>query len=154
MIVNLDRFELLNFLEGCSIGSHLRQGVWSRCVNEFYEKLNESDRDFVYQISKRDLWQHLSGGVKYPNVRDEYKRFGFEEFKRFLACYDKDNRYYVVVSGVIKGKVETEFVNAYKYEGKYWIDFSRRIPEEYIKAIAKVSETRKVDNMKFKKEWL
>lgn len=60
MLVNLDKFELLNYINGCAIGSHLRQGIWQRCVDEFYDKLNDKERAFIYEISLRDFWEIMA----------------------------------------------------------------------------------------------
>lgn len=133
MLVNLDKFELLYFINGCAIGSHLRQGIWKRCVDEFYGKLNDKERAFIYQFSLRDFWE-IMAMAKYPNVNKEYPRFGFDDYKKFLACYNPNNRYNVKFEGVPEGKkkVKKEEANAYLYDGKYWIDFQRYIPNEYI----------------------
>lgn len=34
MNINIDKLELLDLCEGCSIGSHLRQGIWERCIDD------------------------------------------------------------------------------------------------------------------------
>ena len=135
MIIELDTFELYYLIESCAKGSHLRQGIWMRCVNEFYGKLTQNERDNLFDWFTRLLWQDVCGD-KYPNVKKEYKSisFGMEDFMRTVACFDKNNRYLLDVSD---GK-QQQSVEAYLFENKYWIDFSRFAPNEYIKKIKKI----------------
>lgn len=133
MLVNLDKFELLNYLNGCAIGSHLRQGVWKRCVDEFYNKLNDKERKFIYEYSIRDLWEIMARD-KYPNYKKEYPKAGFEDFRKFLACFNPDNRYHLKIEGEVDGKIQRQEVDAYLYENKYWTGFNRYVPKEYIKS--------------------
>ena len=137
MTVELDLFELYYFIEGCAKGSHLRQGIWRRCVNQFYGKLTQEERDRLFDWFTRLLWKDICGD-KYPNVKEEYKplNFGLEDFKRTVACFDKNNRYILDVSD---GE-QQQIVEAYLFEDKYWIDFSRFAPKEYIKEIKKQYE--------------
>ncbi len=87
MITDLSKFELLHFLEGCSIGSHLRQGVWQRCIDEFYDKLDYNERNFIFHYSVRDLWDKMVHSDK-----DQYPRCGEEDFLAFIDCYNPARR--------------------------------------------------------------
>lgn len=140
MLVNLDKFELLNYINGCAIGSHLRQGIWKRCVDEFYGKLIDKERAFIYEYSLRDFWE-IMARAKYPDVNKEHTKFGFEDYKKFLACYNPDNRYHVKYEGVTadKRRIKDE-ADVYLYEERYWIDFQRFVPNEYITSTEKIGD--------------
>lgn len=125
MNINIDKFELMYLLEGCSIGSHLRQGIWERCIDEFYDKLSRDERLWLYTYAKRD-------------ITPRYKRkdaVGREDFFKFLACFNPANRYMVAVEGEVDGKHKRELVDAYKYGDVFWVSYRRFIPEEYIKSV-------------------
>lgn len=111
MQTELDRFELLYFLEGCVTGSHLRQGVWRRCVNEFYRKLDDGDRNFIFHYAVRDLM---------GRERD----FAREDFAKFIARFNPDNQYKVTVQG--------KEYDTFLFDGRYYTDFEMRIADEYI----------------------
>ena len=51
-----------------------------------------------------------------------------------MARYNPDNQYRVTVSD----GVNTETVEAFKLDGRYWIKSNRRCEEEYIKGIEKI----------------
>lgn len=79
MKIDLDKFELLYYLEGCARGSHLRQGVWRRFIDEFYDKLTVEERLFLFHYSVRDLWQIFSE----PYCSDS-SRYGKDDFNMFV----------------------------------------------------------------------
>lgn len=112
MIVNLDRFELLYFIEGCLIGSHLRQDIWSRCINEFYPKLSDEDRNFVFHYSVRDFT---------GRVRRDYKN----DFDKFISRFNPDNQYKVGVRGGYT-------LDAFKYKDEYYTSYSTIINSDFI----------------------
>lgn len=134
MKIELDIFELFYFIEGCAHGSHLRQGIWRRCVNEFYGNLFRHERDQLFDWFTRLLWKDMCGDT-YPNVNKEWKYTpcGSEDFQRAVACFDKNNRYIVTVK---KGR-QKETREAYLFQGKYWVDFSCFATEEYIINVTK-----------------
>lgn len=127
MQVSIDKFGLLHWMHGCAIGSHLRQGIWRRAVDEFYGKLTIDEREFVYTYAKRDIAPIFQpkdiGG-------SPYQHFGHEDFFHFLACYNPANRYNVSMEG--KG-VKAQTVKAYKWEGNYHVGFNRFCAPEYTK---------------------
>lgn len=137
MITNLDQYELLWFLEGCARGSHLRQGIWQRAVDEFYDKLNANERLTIYMYAKRDLTEIFVpkniGGTAYQNP-------GHKDFFNFLACFNPTNRYEVHMKGNVDGKDYDEWVNAYFYDGDYHVKFNLTCAREYI------TETKAVDD--------
>lgn len=125
MNINIDKFELLYLLEGCSIGSHLRQGIWERCIDEFYDKLSRDERLWLYTYAKRDIT---------PRYKRE-DRVGRDDFLKFLACFNPANRYKVAVEGDIDGKHVRQLVDAYKFNGIYWVSYRRMVAKEYIKSV-------------------
>lgn len=135
MKTELDKWELFWFIEGCAHGSHLRQGIWQRCVNEFYDKLSQDERDCIYEWSKKFLWECMCGD-EYPNVKEQEwgNHVGRDDFRKFVACYDKDNRYVVTVSD---GK-KTETRPAYLFEDRYWVSFTSYAPKDVIIKLKKV----------------
>lgn len=133
MKIDIDKFDLLNWLEGCSIGSHLRQGIWRRCIDEFYSKLTAQERLWLYTYAKRD-------------ITDRYKdksSCGREDFFKFLACYNPANRYTVIAEGIIDGKKQKQRVKAFRFQGDFWVSYQRYIAPEYVKLVKK--DTVKVD---------
>lgn len=126
MKLDLDKFELLYYLEGCARGSHLRQGVWSRCIDEFYDKLNDKERNFVFHYSVRDLWPIFNEA--YPN--GSY-HIGREDFNMFIARFNPYNKYHLVCSN---GDAIEE-ADCFWYDGRFHINYSRIAADEYIKSI-------------------
>jgi hypothetical protein len=53
----------------------------------------------------------------------------------FMARYNPDNQYRVTVSD----GVNTETVEAFKLDGRYWIKSNRVCAEEYIKNVEKIN---------------
>lgn len=125
MQINIDKFELMYLLEGCSIGSHLRQGIWERCIDEFYDKMSPDARLWLYTYAKRDITPRY--------LRKD--RCGREDFFKFLACFNPANRFMVKVEGRAGGHYKRQLVDAYKYGDTYWVSFRRYIPDEYIKNV-------------------
>lgn len=125
MNINIDKFELMYLLEGCSIGSHLRQGIWERCIDEFYDKLSRDERLWLYTYAKRGITPRY---LRKDTVRRE-------DFFRFLACFNPANRYMVAVEGEVDGKHKWDLVDAYKYGDTFWVSYRRYISEEYIKSV-------------------
>lgn len=130
MKIEIDKFELLNWMNGCAVGSHLRQGIWQRAVDEFYDKLTEGERLCVYMYAKRDLTDFFV--PKRLKNGDTYHPFGHEYFFQFLACYNPSNRYKVHMKGVVDGKKHDEWVNAYWWNNRYYTKFNRYCAQEYI----------------------
>lgn len=125
MNINISKFDLLHWLKGCASSSHLAQDIWSRCIDEFYDKLSPQERLRIYMYAKRDLTYLY---VKETSV-------GREDFFKFLACFNPANRYMVAVEGEVDGQHKRELVDAYLYDYRYWVSYRRYIPEEYIKSV-------------------
>ena len=53
MKIDLDRHQILYYLEGCARGSHLRQGCWHDMIN-LYPKMTQDVRDYIYTYAKQD----------------------------------------------------------------------------------------------------
>lgn len=140
MQVNIDRFDLLNWMNGCAIGSHLRQGIWQRAVDEFYDKLTPDERTTVYTYAKRDFTEIFE--PKLLPDGSSYQHFGHEDFYHFLACYNPANRYLVRIKRRVDGKTVDETIEAYKWNGEYHVGFSRFCAPEYIKEVKPCDFTR------------
>ncbi len=125
MLTELSRFEILDFLEGCSIGSHLRQGVWQRCIDEFYDKLDDVERNFIFHYSVRDIYARMVHTDK-----EHYPRCGEKEFLAFIDRYNPARQYKVTM---IDGNV----VDAFLHENKYHVALNRFCSPE---GIAKVEQ--------------
>lgn len=130
MNTDLDRWDILYWMEGCARGSHLRQSIWERAVNEFYPKLSEEERRMIYMYAKRDLTDIFT--PKKLSENHSYQHVGHEDFFQFLACYNPANRYQVHVKGEVNGELQEEHVNAYLYKDDYYIDFRRLCAKEFI----------------------
>ena len=127
MLINLDRHQILYYLEGCAHGSHLRQGCWYDMI-KLYPDISQSMRDFLYYYAKRDIAPIFEVGV------DGHRPCGAEDFDQFLACFDKDNWYLVTAKDGIAG------INcpAYLFNGKYMVDEQTFINEKYILDVQKI----------------
>lgn len=56
MQINIDKFELFQLCKVAAMGSHLMQGIWERCINEFYDKLTPDERLWLYTYVKCDWY--------------------------------------------------------------------------------------------------
>ena len=110
--ITLDKFEILWYLRGGMSGSHLCWEVYERVVN-LYSQLSDNEREFIYMMAKRDL-NHWEG--KNPEENPA-------------------NRYKVTATDGIK-KAQT--FDAYKWDKFYYIDWSRRVPNEFVKEVKQV----------------
>lgn len=125
MKVNLDKFEIYWLLESCFRGSHLRSNTILRFVDEWYDMFPPQQRKDMYDWILRDVY----GGKFVPEPR----LCGTD--KVFMARYNPCNQYRVTVSD---GK-QTQTVDAFELDGRYWINSTRFCAEEYIKKIEKIS---------------
>ena len=128
MKIDLDRHQILYYLEGCAHGSHLRQGCWHDMIN-LYPKMDQGTRDFLYAYAKRDiapLFERVSS--------DGFRPCGAEDFDQFLARFDKDNRYMVTATDGER----TEREEAYLYNGRYYTGVWMRVEDEYITDVTKI----------------
>lgn len=124
MTVDLDIFEMHYLLESCLRGSHLRSSTILKYVDDWYSLLSTSQRQCLYEWTLRLVY---NGEFK---IRPE--TCGADRI--FMARYNPDNQYRVTVSD---GE-NTETVEAFKLDGRYWIKSNRRCEEEYIKGIEKI----------------
>lgn len=126
--INLNIFELYSFIEGCARGSHLRQGIWQRLVDEFYGILTPSDRARIHYWCKRDLWDVFHGDPKYPHC-------GMEDYDFFLGFYDPSNRYFVYA----KNDIENIKVEASKIGDHYYVGFNEHIDNSFIQSVEHIN---------------
>ena len=128
MLINLDRHQILYYLEGCARGSHLRQGCWHDMIN-LYPKMTQDVRDYIYTYAKRDIAPIFDRSSSYG-----YRHVGAEDFDQFLACFDRDNRY--LVTAQVGEHIDT--AEAYLYGGHYYTSAATYFEEEYITDITKI----------------
>lgn len=126
MKIDLDKFELLYYLEGCARGSHLRQGVWKRFIDEFYDKLTAEERLFLFHYSVRDLWSifnepYCGGGSHY----------GKDDFNMFVSKFNPYNKYNITVSN----DGSTDEYECFWFNGKFYKDSNSVIDDKHIKHV-------------------
>lgn len=122
MKVELDQFELFCWLEGCSIGSNLRQGIWDRAIGEFYGMMTDEERLWLYTYAKRDITSRF--------LRESTP--GREDFFKFLARFNPANQYKVTMAA---NKDKVGIVETYKWQGEYYINARLRCAKEHIRFI-------------------
>lgn len=118
MKIDLDKFELLYYLEGCARGSHLRQGVWKRFIDEFYDKLTAEERLFLFHYSVRDLWQIFNE----PYCGSDY-HYGKDDFNMFVSRFNPYNKYNVTASN----DGSTKVFECFWFDGNFYTGFNRFI---------------------------
>lgn len=126
MKVDLDQFEMLYLLEGVSIGSHLRQHIWQRAVDQWYPEMEPKYAQTVFTYSRRDI------SPKYETKKfgdSEHTPFGAEDFKKFLAAFNPANRY--LVSSKCGRKKEKD-TPCFLYDGKYHVKMNTWVGSEFI----------------------
>ena len=121
--IKLDRFEILWFCEGFVGKSHLRWSGYERMVNDIWPQLNDDEREAIYTYTKRDLSWHWEG-----NYVDDT---AYEYWKQMLARYNPANQYKVT----LKHGRKKEVVDAYKWNDKYYVGWSRYCDPAYIVSI-------------------
>ena len=132
MLVDLDQFEMLYLLEGVSIGSHLRQHIWTRAVDNWYNEMEPSYAETVFTYSRRDI----SPKYEPRTIGDTlHTPFGAEEFNKFLACFNPANRYLVSAKC---GKHKEKDVPCFLYNGTYHTKMNTWMAREYITDIKHV----------------
>ena len=125
MKIDLDKFELLYYLEGCARGSHLRQGVWRRFIDEFYDKLTAEERLFLFHYSVRDLW---------PIFNEPYcggSHYGKDDFNMFVSRFNPYNQYSVEVSN----DESTDEYECFWFDGKFYKNSNSVIDDKHIKHV-------------------
>ena len=125
MKVDLDIHEMFYLLESCLRGSHLRSSTILRYVDDWYNLLSPSQRHKLYE------WTLIL--VYYGEFKIRSEACGADRI--FMARYNPDNQYRVTVSD----GVNTETVEAFKLDGRYWIKSNRVCAEEYIKNVEKIN---------------
>lgn len=104
----LDKFELVCLLEGCARGSHLRQHIWRRMVEEWIPLMDDKDLDFTWWVCFRDLW-----GIFFKD--NNAITYGAEQFLQMLASLNRNN-YFKITS-----KDTNKTYNCYKFQGRYYL---------------------------------
>lgn len=109
MTTNLDWHDIIYLMEGCAGGSHLRQGIWQRAVDEFWAKLDQEERDNIYWIAKRDITERFFHEL----FGEQHTSFGYDDFAEFLARFNPSNQYRVTMDGEVNGKHTHEVADAF-----------------------------------------
>lgn len=122
--LELNRFELLWFVEGFVGGSHLRWDGYETMVDKVYPQLNDDERECIYTYTKRDLAYRMAYDMKENTTAYQY-------WCKFLARYNPANQYVVN----IENNSDKQTVDAYKWNGKYYIDWRCYCADEYIKSV-------------------
>lgn len=124
MKVELDMFEMYCLLESCIRGSHLRSGTILRFVDDWYELFTKEQREKLYYDTLRLIYDN--------NFVPCDSCCGADTV--FMARYNPDNQYRVTVSD----GSQTETVDAFLLDGKYYIKSRRFCAEEFITKIEKI----------------
>lgn len=124
--IKIDKFNILYWLEGCANGSHLRQDIWERCIDEFYGKMTTDQRLWLYTYVKRNIT---------PRFMSKYSNAGKEDFLKFLACFNPANRFTIVAEGMVDGKQVKETASTFYFDKRYWVSSRQCVASEYIKSI-------------------
>lgn len=106
MKVNLDIFEMYYLLESCFRGSHLRSDTIARFVDEWYGLFTPEQRKNLYEWILRDIY---NGKFKPDSIL-----CGAD--KVFMARYNPDNQYSVILKGKGKG------FSAFLMNDRYYIN--------------------------------
>ena len=124
--LNLDKFELLWFIEGFVGKSHLRWDGYKIMINNVYPQLSDTEREFIYVFAKRDFsWM----------FEKEKDTTSAKYFRQMLARYNPANQYIVSCDN---GK-EHETVLAYKWDDRYYITATRCCAPEFVKKTEQIS---------------
>jgi len=129
--IRLDRFQLMWLCEGFMGKSHLRWDGYPMMVNDVWPQLNDAERECIYTYVKRDtawLWEHVSALDETP----------YQYWLQLLARYNPANQYIVTLKGPSSqaGKrTKTEVVDAYFWDGKYYVGWNRYCASEYVKKV-------------------
>ena len=124
MKVELDIFEMYYLLESCLRGSHLRSGTILRFVDDLYELFTKEQREKLYYDTLRLIYDN--------NFVPCDSCCGADTV--FMARYNPDNQYRVTVSD---GK-QTQTVDAFLLNGRYYIKSNRVCAPEFITKIEKI----------------
>ena len=127
--LTLDWHQLIWFLEGAARGSHLRWGVYEDMVNLVWPQLEEQERENFYAIARRNLLEDME---RYPDG-------GLPRFRQMLARFDPAHQYKITLKD---GRKPGQVVRAYLWERKYYVDWQRYCPIEFIKSFEQLPYTK------------
>lgn len=126
MLIDLDITHIFWYIRGCMCSVHCEDEIYYNLINKWYFRFTQDERDALYNTCKRRLFDDYHD--------DKYPREHKDLFDRFLACYDRNNRYLVTCSDGNK----TETRPAYLFKGTYWVSSNGFAPKELITNIQKV----------------
>lgn len=124
--VHLDQHEVLYMIEGFARGSHLRQHIWEMVVTKIIQQLTDDEKDFIWFILRRDIWDMFLG-------RSYYDVCGDEDFLHCMAALHRGNHRLVKFYGAGDKSKETS-IYCYRFNNAWHpIDhFNQYIPEEWV----------------------
>lgn len=127
MKIDLDKFELGYLLDACARGSHLRQGIWRRCVDEWWAGMTRETREHIFHYTIRDNWECMSGELFGKKISPNC---GFDDFRTFCERFDPSNLYEVSYDD---GNGQKGSIEAFRcHDGHYHIGHNQFIADEYI----------------------
>ena len=148
MKVELNKFQLAYYIQGCVCSAHGRDEIWHRVIQEFIPKLDNREVDFLWWVSFRDFWHnYLTSCTGQPD-------WAAESYLQGLAALNRNNRYMVSASKDIDERAYL----CYKFQGKYHVvgdNYNRYVAEEYITHVEliKLDETEPDMEDRFIKDW-
>lgn len=92
--------------------------------------MRHSYRSTIYKIAKQDIAPIFDS----HDPADGLRPAGADDFDKFIACFNPDNRY--IVTGEKDGTTETR--DAYLYQGRYYTGDYTFFDEKYITKVEKV----------------
>jgi len=120
---NIDFFEFCFLVEACIPPAPIaRTMFFQKVIDIYYHEMTKEER--------RDLYKWLNDNHSFQNSLKMNDELCF----KFNARFDNDNEYEVngEKDGIIDG------MNCFKFCGKYWINSTTNINEEYIIEINKI----------------
>lgn len=109
-------------IEGFARGSHLRQHIWEMVVTKIIQQLTDDEKDFIWFILRRDIWDMFLG-------RSHYDVCGDEDFLHCMAALHRGNHRLVKFYGAGDKSKETS-IYCYRFNNAWHpIDhFNQYIP--------------------------
>ena len=136
MLINLDKHQILYYLEGCARTSYFRdiaQECWCNMI-KLYSEMPQDMRDYIYARARRDIAPFFQPHhFNHPSL-DGLRPAGAEDFDQFLACFDKDNRYKVTTEK--GGKMDS--MEAYLYRGRYYTNHVLYYDSKHVTKVEKI----------------
>ena len=166
--LNLDWREVLWWMQGGMAGSHLRWSVYEDMVNKVWPQCSEQVRRNIHYVMERDFgtyWRNSDGEWKPES--EIFDKTPWMYFRQVLARFDPENQYAVtmrypdcntlerilqttpkasIISTPKPSKVRVYpmplqpfIIRGYKWQGEYYIDWSRRCDESRVTNVERLT---------------